>query len=343
MFLVVRVRPISPVIALLLLLLVAPAAGAWQSSNPFAGANVFLNTDTDATRAAEAADAEGRSADAAALWRIARVPQVTWMIAADGVESGYVQEYFAGLDAAGPDAVPLIALHGLPQQACAGDNAPGHNTDADYRAWIDGWAARLSGRRSIVIVEPDGLAASMCMSVPDRNRRLALVRYAARVLGHTPGLGVYLDIGAGDWLTPATAVRLLRQSGVADTRGFALNVTHFDWTASEVAYGERLSRMLGGKPHYVVNTALNGRGPETLGRNFHAWCNPRGRSLGPLPTTNTAARHADAFAWLQNPGLSDGHCNGGPTVGTFWLTWALELANNSSRASDYPNWTHRRR
>jgi hypothetical protein len=34
--------------------------------------------------------------------------------------------------------------------------------------------------------------------------------------------------------------------------------------------------------------------------------------------------------------LSDGTCNGGPTVGTFWLDWALELTRNSAGAPDFP-------
>jgi endoglucanase len=230
-----------------------------------------------------------------------------------------------------------------PQQVCAGDNAPGHRSDDEYRAWIDGWAQRLNGRRSIVIIEPDGLAASPCMSRSDRARRIGLVRYAAQRLGATPGVGAYIDIGAADWLSTRTAVSLLRGAGVSSTRGFALNVTHFDWTSAEVAYGERISRSLGGRAHYVVNTALNGRGPKVGARGFHEWCNPRGRSLGPLPTTNTRAAHADAFAWLQNPGLSDGRCNGGPEVGTFWLEWALDLSRATAGASDYPVWRRRGR
>jgi endoglucanase len=183
----------------------------------------------------------------------------------------------------------------------------------------------------------------MCMTGADRTRRLALVKYAARVLSQTPGVTVYEDIGAGDWLPVRTAARLLRAAGASYTRGFALNVTHFSWTSSELAYGERLARALGGGAHYVVNTALNGRGPKIGRGGVHEWCNPRGRSLGPQPTTRTRAAHADALAWLQNPGLSDGTCNGGPPVGTFWLQWALQLSRATAGASDYPVVHHRGR
>jgi endoglucanase len=92
---------------------------------------------------------------------------------------------------------------------------------------------------------------------------------------------------------------------------------------------------VGGK-HFVVNTSANGSGPEIGARNFHVWCNPRGRALGPLPTAQTGDPLADAFFWIGNPGLSDGICNGGPTVGTFWLQWALELTRNAQSARDFP-------
>jgi cellulase/cellobiase CelA1 len=96
-----------------------------------------------------------------------------------------------------------------------------------------------------------------------------------------------------------------------------------------------ISGLLTRGARYVVNTAFNGRGPQVR-HGFHVWCNPRGRALGPLPTTQTHAPHADAFFWLGNPGVSDGHCNGGPQVGTFWTEWALELSANALSARDFP-------
>ena len=58
----------------------------------------------------------------------------------------------------------------------------------------------------------------------------------------------------GEWrvscVAPASGTR----------RGFFLNSTHFDWTTTEVHYGQEISRMLGGV-HFIVNTGSNGRGP----------------------------------------------------------------------------------
>jgi endoglucanase len=321
----------------------ATVAGAvMPPANPFAGARLFADPGSAAAAERDAAAGRGDATAAAALDRIASTPQATWFIAADDpVRSGYVRSWFGRLDAAGAGSVPVIALHGLPDQVCAGENADGAADGAEYRRWITAWADALRGRRAIVVVEPDGLAASRCMTPPARAARMALVRSAAATLAAVPGVAVYIDIGAGDWLPLKLAAAYLRAAGIAGVRGFTLNTTHYDWTTDEVRYGERLSRMTGGA-RYVVNTAFNGRGPQVR-HGFHVWCNPRGRALGPLPTTRTHARHADAFFWLGNPGLSDGRCNGGPRVGTFWTAWALELSRNARGAPDFPVWHARRR
>jgi endoglucanase len=313
---------------------VAPAAHAAQPGNPMAGAPLFVDPGTAAARARDDAAAEGRTADAALLSRIADTPQATWFIAADTADSGYVRAFWRRADAA-PGTIVEIALHGLPNQVCAGDNAPGAASEAAYRSWIDGWAQLVGARRVVVFVEPDALAAARCLGPAARRARIALVRYAVTRLSALPHSGVYVDAGAGDWRTVKDMAPLLRAAGVGAARGFVLDVTHYDWTADEVAYGRRLSRALGGK-HFVVNTAFNGDGPKVGGGGYHQWCNPPGRALGPVPTTRTPSRLVDAFAWVGNPGLSDGRCNGGPPVGTFWERWALELAANAAHAPDYP-------
>jgi endoglucanase len=315
---------------------VLPAsAGAAVQGNPMAGADWFVDPGTAAARAQRSATAAGDLVSAAQLDLIARTPQTTWFIAVDDpFHSGYVDEWVARWRASGY-APAAITLHGLPHQICSGDNAPGHGDAAAYRRWIDHWARFIGGRRFVVFLEPDALPSSNCLSPRLRAERLALMAYATQTLSRQPQTAVYEDIGAGDWLSVRKAAGLLKAAGVRYARGFSLNVTHFDWTNAEVAYGRRLSRAVGGK-HYVVNTSANGRGPEIGPRNYHMWCNPRGRALGPLPTAQTSDPLADAYFWVSNPGLSDGTCNGGPTVGTFWLDWALELTRNSASAPDFP-------
>jgi endoglucanase len=324
-------RRLLPLLILSACLLAPSSASAAAAGNPMTGSGWFVDPHSAAAQARRHADA----GTARQLETIATTPQATWFIAADDpLHTYYVRDYFNRWRSSAPSTIPVIALHGLPHQNCAGDNAPGHTTGARYRLWINRWAKKIGGDHVVVFLEPDALATTSCLSASWRRERLALMTYAARKLSSLPQTGVYEDAGAGDWLSVSKAAGLLRGAGVRYTRGFSLNSTHFDWTGAEVAYGKKLSRAVGGK-HFVVNTSANGKGPEN-GPGGHQWCNPRGRALGPLPTTQTTSPLADAFFWIGNPGLSDGGCNGGPTVGTFWVQWALELTRNAQGARDFP-------
>jgi endoglucanase len=124
---------------------------------------------------------------------------------------------------------------------------------------------------------------------------------------------------------------------VQQIQGFLLNSTHFDGTPKEIAYGEAVSRMTGGK-HFVVNTGENGRGPlvppDPVHQGNEVLCNPTGRGLGPKPTTNTGYPNVDAFAWTSNPGESGGACvPGAPPTGVFWPAYALMLVRNANYAA----------
>ena len=132
------------------------------------------------------------------------------------------------------------------------------------------------------------------------------------------------------------AVRLadaLRQAGVDQADGFALNVSNFFTTDDNVAFGGRVSDALGGTAHFVIDTSRNGAGPvpgsEIAGGP--RWCNPPGRALGPAPTADTGRPRVDAFLWIKNPGDSDGACRPGePAAGTWWPDYALDLASRSA-------------
>jgi endoglucanase len=149
-----------------------------------------------------------------------------------------------------------------------------------------------------------------------------------------PRLVIYLDAGAADALRARDVARLLRRAGVAQIQGFFLNSTHYDWTRREIRYGEKISRMTGGK-HFVVNTSMNGRGPLTPPDPVHdgneVLCNPPGRGLGPKPTAETGFRRVDAFAWILHPGESTGICGpGAARTGQFYLSYALALVRNAN-------------
>ena len=118
----------------------------------------------------------------------------------------------------------------------------------------------------------------------------------------------------------------LHAAGVADARGFALNVSNFGRTGDEVAYGHAVAAALGARTPFVVDTSRNGAGPAP----DNAWCNPPDRALGAAPTSHTGAEDVDAFLWVKRPGESDGTCNGGPPAGQFWTDYAIGLARHAS-------------
>jgi endoglucanase len=193
--------------------------------------------------------------------------------------------------------------------------------------WSLGFSRGIRGRGGVVIVEPDALAQMDCLDAARRQERVGLIREAVQALMAERDF-VYLDAGNARWQRPEELARRLLQAGIAEADGFALNVANDQATPLSVAYGERLSRLVGGK-HFVIDTSRNGI-PST---NPEDWCNPRGRALGTAPTTNTGHPLIDAYLWVKHPGQSDGPCGGGPAAGTWWAEYALELSRLASALS----------
>jgi endoglucanase len=220
---------------------------------------------------------------------------------------------------------------------------------ADWEAQLKQLVRAIGSHRVVFFVQADSANANACLTGPQKTKRIGLVRREVQMLSALPNTAVYLDAAAADSEPAASTANILRQEGVAMARGFATNLTHYDWTAAEVRYGQKISSLLGGKP-FVVNTALNGNGPLVPSNRVRwgneVWCNPGGRALGPLPQVNPAP-HVDAFFWVGNPGHSDGPCGDmpgsmrGPAVGVFWPSWANQLWTSSQHAPDFPTWKRR--
>lgn len=286
-----------------------PAAPVATSDNPLAGMTFHgLNTG-----AVQAAAQGGRSAeDTAALAELASAPTATWLGGWSGDVAAAARRAVADADAAG--AVAVLVVYNIPGRDCGGHSAGGADSATAYRQWVQGVAAGIGSGTAVVVLEPDALA-HLC---GDPAERLALLRSAVTTLEQNPGTHTYVDAGHPHWLDPATAADRLRAVGAAEADGFALNVSNFVTTADNVAYGQRVSALLGGA-HFVVDTSRNGNGPGS------DWCNPSGRALGERPTAQTGQSRVDAFLHVKRPGESDGACNGGPTAGTFWPAYAIGL------------------
>jgi endoglucanase len=304
---------------------VAPAAG-----NPLAGATFFVDPESEAAHAAQSNPT---------LDVIAREPGTarfgSFSFGHNGVPdiATAVSRYLSRAQVEQPGTVPLLATYRILHGLC------GHASDspadaASYRDFINGFASGIGSYRAVLFLEMDSIITMPCLSKHGQAVREAELRYAINTLvAACPHLVIYLDAGAADALSPRDAARFLRASGVAKIQGFFLNATHFDWTSNEIRYGEKISRLTGGK-HFVINTGENGQGPlrphDIVHQGLEVLCNPPGRGLGPLPTAETGYRNVDMFAWTSNPGESGGSCGAGaPPTGQYWPAYAKVLVQNA--------------
>lgn len=221
-------------------------------------------------------------------------------------------------DAARTGATAVFAVYGITGRDCGSESAGGLPED-EYGRWIDDIASALSGRRSIVILEPDSIA--LAGDCGDLDARLTQIRDAATVLADA-GQSVYLDGGHSAWLDPKIMADWLTRAGVGLVRGFATNVANYQSTESELAYAQELRALLDGK-NFVIDTGRNGSGGD-LGE----WCNPEGQSIG-APPMSLVADGLDGNLWIKPPGESDGTCGSGPSAGVWWPQRAVDLVDGA--------------
>lgn len=309
-------RRILPLLAVLLLT-EAAAPAAQQGANPFAGKRLYVNPDSPAQRQADEWR-RSRPQDAALMRVIAEQPQVIWL-------GDWMRDVRRESDAmvtriVSDRALPVFAIYNIPHRDCGLHSAGGARGADQYRRWTLDFVRGTKGRPAVVILEPDGLAAIDCMPARLRDERYVLLQQSVSTLKRA-GIAVYIDAGHGKWLQPEEVADRLRKAGIGEADGFSLNVSNFQSTAVNIAFGEKLSPLIGGK-HFVIDTSRNGRD----GTDPALWCNPRGQALGRAPTTDTDHPLVDAFLWIKTPGQSDGTCNSGPRAGDWWADYALELS-----------------
>jgi endoglucanase len=263
-----------------------------------------------------------RPSDAAQMEKLAAQSQARWIGNWNGNVRADVDAFTTRMTADG--AMPVFVAYNIPHRDCGGMSGGSSTTSAEaYRSWIAAFAAGIGARRAAVILEPDALAGMDCLSSVEQQARVDLLAYAVQTFRANGSVAVYLDAGNPGWQPPATMSERLARAGVALAQGFALNVSNFIGTAENLAYGQRLSALVGGK-HFVIDTGRNGLGGSG------EWCNPAGRALGPRPTTDTGSPLADAFLWVKAPGESDGACGGATVAGSWMPEYALGLAQRAA-------------
>jgi endoglucanase len=228
--------------------------------------------------------------------------------------------------AAGAGDLPVLVAYDIPWRDCSQYSSGGAASPQAYEQFIQEIAIGIGARHAVVILEPDALAELECLPAEKQADYYALLSYAVAHLAKIPTVSVYLDAGNAHWQSAATMATRLRKADVTGARGFSLNLSNFDTTASEDSYGASIAADLGGGAHFVVDTSRNGQGPAPGGE----WCNPPGRGLGEDPTGATGNALADAYLWVKTPGASDGTCNGGPAAGQWWPEYALGLAERAA-------------
>ncbi|MGW0424366.1 glycoside hydrolase family 6 protein [Streptomyces sp. NPDC003015] len=222
--------------------------------------------------------------------------------------------------------VPVLVAYAIPDRDCGGASQGGAPDLGAYDAWIDRFAAGLGSGEVVVVLEPDAIAQSDCLSAAGRADRFASLARAGRVLkAADPRARVYYDAGHSGWHPAARQAALLKQAGAASAAssdGIFSNVSNFHSTPAEIAYDRRVLAALTGPSSLgaVIDTSRNGNGAPPDGE----WCDPAGRKIGRPPTLDTGEPEIDAYLWVKLPGESDG-CKGTP--GTFSPSYAYDLAS----------------
>jgi len=290
--------------------------------NPFLGKKLFVDPNMGSVRQAEKWRAT-RPADAALIDKIATQPQAEWL----GEWSGAVKLFVRGKmnQYAEADAMGLFIVYNIPNRDCGQHSKGGAKNGEAYLEWINKIADGVDDGPAAMILEPDTLGQlSKCTAKEKQAERYRLLKDAIRIFKARPNIHVYLDAGHARWLPAEEMAQHLNNAGIEYADGFSLNVSNYVSTEENLAYGKKLSALVGGA-HFVIDTARNGNGAAPNDE----WCNPDGRALGIPPTTTTDDPLCDAYLWLKRPGESDGACNGGPRAGEWWAEQALGLARRS--------------
>ena len=255
---------------------------------------------------------------------IAEMPGAGWFGGSDNVGaevSGYVEA------AAAAGQVPIMVAYNIPGRDCGLYSAGGAGSPEEYTAWVTEFAQGLGDSRAVVVLEPDALAQMLTCGMDEGAKadRVEILNAATEAFkANAPNAYVYLDAGNAGWIDPGEMAGALADVGVANIRGFAVNVANYKTTEASTDYGDAVNAALPAPGHYVIDTSRNGNGPVDGGE----WCNPRGAKTGE-PSQWVNAGGLDAYVWIKNVGDSDGECThagrNDPAAGAFDPDFAYGL------------------
>jgi endoglucanase len=251
--------------------------------------------------------------------RIAQTPTGIWF---SNYSPSTVTASVRSIASAAGNKTAVLVIYQIPNRDCGGASAGGAPDIASYKSYIDNFAAGLGTMNALIILEPDSVALTTCLSsqqLADRNSGLS---YAVTKLKSADSHAkVYMDAGHSAWNSASDQASRLSAAGVLSSDGIFSNVSNFNTTAAEVTFDKAVLAALGNPSnlHAVIDTSRNGNGSNG------EWCDPSGRGLGFNPTTVSDSQ-IDAYLWVKPPGEADGCA---ATAGTFVPDLAYALIQNS--------------
>ncbi|MGK5683697.1 glycoside hydrolase family 6 protein [Actinoplanes sp. URMC 104] len=316
----------SPRLALAAAALACATAGVWlaggiASAGTLTG-TLYRDPDTAAARWVAANPNDSRASLISS--RIASQPASRWLSNFNlGTVQSEVSAYVGAAAAAG--RVPALTVYGIPNRDCGGASAGGAPDLTQYQTWVTGIARGLAGRTTLILLEPDSIALQTCLSSSEVTARDQALATATRTL-KAAGAKVYLDGGHSAWNSAAEQARRLANAGVADADGFYTNVSNFQSTANEAAFGRSVISALSGRgisgKRQVIDTSRNGGAAGD-------WCGDDNtdRRIGRYPTLDTGDANIDAYLWVKPPGEADGCVY---AAGSFQPALAASLATGAA-------------
>lgn len=263
--------------------------------HPFRQATLYVDRDTAAAR-------YQASHGAAWLDSITSRPQTRWLNGPRDL-AGVAQ---VAARAKASAELPVFVAYYIPNRGCA-RFAEGAPDAAAYQAYIGQLIASLGRTRSVIVLEPDAVAAD-CFDAA-RGKLLADAVQRLSAAGHS----VYLDAGHARWRSTGEMASRLLDSGIAEAEGFAVNVANRQTTDDSYQWARELSDLVGNRD-FIIDTSRNGSGaPPDDPKRDDEWCNPQQQSLGSAPRPVTDRPGLAALLWVKDPGESDGKCGGEQT------------------------------
>lgn len=253
--------------------------------------------------------------------RIANKPIAVWL----GGWSGNVKAKAKKIrrEAQRQKAMYTVVAYNIPHRDCHHYSGNGDMDKKRYLAWVQELSDGLKGGKGIVVLEPDAIALTDCLTKKMVEDRYDMLRNAVKKL-KAAGAKVYIDAGHANWLDRDAVGEKLEKAGVQYADGFALNTANAVLTERSVKYGNYIARRLKSKKGFIVDVSRNGAG---AGGGKYSWCNSKKYRLGEDPTFNTKRYGCflHGLLWVKVPGESDGECNGNPPAGQFSADLAESL------------------